>query len=318
MSQITVLTRNIQIKYLASKFSKASFYSTILWIINILYPWMIVYHSDGLWRRVELYWEQPDVHFRFEIISLIHVSNSSVPGGKLFWTSCNQCNSRIDQRMIRVPSITNFENDLDEDGKYDEFHMNLRIPVEKNEDITGVQLFLFFNYKLQEKVNFQMDSLIYLEKWTNVPASSITFLGDIKFNQKEPLSAKNFPPKFLNFHGEIEEKLDLSKVNEILTHYHRKRSYSTTLSPSSLRLVNYANDPTDDDFQINVQLKYVNDLFQYTPSIWFMVKWAWIQYFSVFIVAYLIVRRIKVWIFDNRLADTLVVMENYAHKYVSF
>lgn len=175
MAQLTVFKKCIRVRYQASRLSKASVINSVLWLINIVYPWAIVYYSDGLWRRVETYWEQPTIRFRYKTITALNLANSSVPGDRIVWSSCTRCNKVLNQGMIRVPLITvswrwcsaidhkplfiqNYEVDEDLDGKFDKLKINIKVPLETGEHVNNVQVFLFFDYYLQVRLELSWEA----------------------------------------------------------------------------------------------------------------------------------------------------------------
>lgn len=85
---------------------------------------------------------------------------------------------------------------------------------------------------------------------------------------------------------------------------------STILGGNSFSL--WTENELDDgeNFEVKIHLNYVENLIQYRPSHWFMYKWAWIQYFSVFVIFYWLTKRMRCFIMENNLVETIKFDEN--------
>uniref|UniRef100_T1K6L4 Transmembrane protein 231 n=1 Tax=Tetranychus urticae TaxID=32264 RepID=T1K6L4_TETUR len=187
MSLITLFSRPLIVHYKSSKISQATLFTIITWIINILYPWIIVYQTDGLWKKVDYFWEKPQVNFKYDLIMMAKLKNTSISSNQIIWSSFPQLNNQLDQKKIRIPFISNYESDLNNDDVYDQLDMKLVLPTEKTEKISSIKLILFFTYQLKVNMNLKMDSQLILESFTDEPPSKLSIIGDLKFLQKVPL-----------------------------------------------------------------------------------------------------------------------------------
>lgn len=79
---------------------------------------------------------------------------------------------------------------------------------------------------------------------------------------------------------------------------------STFLGPNSVTIWT-ESEPNEGSYEIDIQLNYCKIAIQYSPSDWFMYKWAWIQYFSVFIIFYWLIKQTRSFIFENNLVETI-------------
>ncbi|XP_053200958.1 transmembrane protein 231-like [Panonychus citri] len=314
MSLITLFSRPLIVNYKSSILSQATLFTLISWIINILYPWIIVYQTDGLWKKVDYFWEKPEIHFKYDCIMLIKLRNmTTIPSDQIVWTSFPQFNNQLDQKMIRVPFITNHEDDLDLDGNYDKLTMQLVLPLEEKEKISSIKLILFFTYELKVNIDLKMDSQIILESFTDNQASKLSIVGDIKFNQKLPLPNHKLLFKS-NSIFDYTDSNDLiqSSIDKMLT-ASQSQIFSTSMKSNSLYLWTDGSNRGENKFTIDVNLNYSDDLFHYTPGFWNTIKWAWIQYFSIYIVVYWIIQKIRLFVFHNQITSTMVITETKSH-----
>lgn len=65
----------------------------------------------------------------------------------------------------------------------------------------------------------------------------------------------------------------------------------------------YTSNSFDDQshFTLKVDVRYPEDAIYYRPGFWQIIKWAWIQYFAIYIVFAWFMRKIEKYIFENRL-----------------
>ena len=61
----------------------------------------------------------------------------------------------------------------------------------------------------------------------------------------------------------------------------------------------------DESFVIDIHIKYPEQFLIYKPGFWEVIKWAWIQYISLFLIIYLIARKIKAYLFQNNLVFSI-------------
>lgn len=58
---------------------------------------------------------------------------------------------------------------------------------------------------------------------------------------------------------------------------------------------------------IRADIEYVEQNFTYQTKFWQLLKWAWIQYFSIMILFVFISRKIKKFLFQNRILQTIKI-----------
>lgn len=93
--------------------------------------------------RTATYREQPDIHFKHE---LILVANTAA-GGQLGWSTFRPVNSFLVDN-VRIPVITSREEDINRDGLLDSLDMEIKMPLQQGEEIVSVSLILLFDVKL--------------------------------------------------------------------------------------------------------------------------------------------------------------------------
>ena len=132
------------------------------------------YHTfflfSGFWQKIDYYREQPEVHFKHELLVLMQTDD---PRGSIGWSSYKNYNeflgdntriplikvSFYPNQIIYKPKSTivlsqSSETDWNRDGKLDSLSLKLEMPLRADENVYSVDLFLFFDVKLHVSYNF--------------------------------------------------------------------------------------------------------------------------------------------------------------------
>lgn len=117
-----------------------------------------------------------------------------------------------------------------------------------------------------------------------------------RFTQKKPVDYRTaeslFSSSFL---------AETSSLKDLLISY-SQRNYSTTL----MNQYNFWTSGRDEDepFFITLRIAIPESSVVYRPGFWQVVKWAWIQYLSIFIVFLHVNHILQEYIFSNQLVPT--------------
>jgi transmembrane protein 231 len=103
MAFYTLFTNPISVSYKAKLFSQSSLFYFICTIANLILPLIIIYRSDGLWRKIETFREQADVNFKHQLIVSLDLKDSM--NGNTFWSSFPLLNNAHHSQQIRVPHV---------------------------------------------------------------------------------------------------------------------------------------------------------------------------------------------------------------------
>ncbi|KAK2085472.1 hypothetical protein P7K49_036772 [Saguinus oedipus] len=88
------------------------------------------------------------------------------------------------------------EEDKNQDGKTDMLHFKLELPLQSTEHVLGVQLILTFSYQLHRMSTFVMQSMAFLQSSFAVPGSQLYVNGDLRLQQKQPLSCGGLDARY--------------------------------------------------------------------------------------------------------------------------
>nr|XP_011755785.1 transmembrane protein 231 isoform X3 [Macaca nemestrina] len=251
MALYDLFSHPVERSYRAGLCSKAALFLLLAAALTYIPPLLVAFRSHGFWLKRSSYEEQPTVRFQHQVLLVALLGPES--GGFLAWSTFPAFN-RLQGDRLRVPLVSTREEDRNQDGKMDMLHFKLELPLQSTEHILGVQLILTFSYQLHRMVTLVMQSMAFLQSSFPVPGSQLYVNGDLRLQQKQPLSC-----------GGLDARYNVSVINGTspfaydydLTHIvaaYQERNVTTILNdPNPIWLVGRAADAP---FVINAIIRY--------------------------------------------------------------
>ncbi|XP_007670419.2 transmembrane protein 231 [Ornithorhynchus anatinus] len=288
--------------YRAGLGSKAALFLLLAAALTYLPPLLLAFRTHGFWLKRSSYEEQPTVRFQHQVLFVALLGPA--PGGFLAWSTFPTFN-RLQGASLRVPLVSTREEDKNQDGKMDLLHFKMELPLQASEQVLGVQLILTFSYQLHRMSTFVMQSMAFLQSFFPVPGAQLYVNGDLKLQQKQPLSHRGLDVRYnvpvINGTSPFARDFDLTNIAAA----YQERNVTTILSdPNPIWLVGRAADAP---FVINAIIRYPVEVISYQPGFWEMIKFAWIQYISILLVFLWVFERIKIFVFQNQVVTTVPV-----------
>ncbi|CAD5110960.1 DgyrCDS314 [Dimorphilus gyrociliatus] len=140
------------------------------------------------------------------------------------------------------------------DGKKDETRLLLEIPLLGDENVKGIDMLVFFEYKLYTYQRLTMECMAHVSRFSPFTGSELTTVGDLKFKQRFPIGYKGtnnvYNKSIINSTSLLSESYDLSTI---FANY-AKRNFSTTFSDEYA--VWKKGKPINDRFVVDATIKY--------------------------------------------------------------
>ncbi|XP_050569273.1 transmembrane protein 231 isoform X2 [Cygnus atratus] len=188
------------------------------------------------------------------------------------------------------------EEDKNQDGKMDQLHFKLELPLQPTEHVVGVQLILIFSYQLYRMSTLVMQSMAFLQFFSPVPGSQLYMNGDLKLNQRQLLNHCGLDTRYnvsvVNGTSPFAADYDLTNIIA---------AYRDRNDPNPVWMTGRA---ADTPFIINATIRYPEEVILYQPGFWEIIKFAWIQYVSILLIFLWVFGWIKMFVFQNQVFTT--------------
>ncbi|XP_051024871.1 transmembrane protein 231 isoform X2 [Acomys russatus] len=302
MALYQLFSHPVERGYRAGLCSKAALFLLLTTALTYIPPLLVAFRSHGFWLKRSSYVEQPNVRFQHQVLLVALLGPE--PGAFLAWSTFPTFN-RLQGVHLRVPLVSSREEDRNQDGKMDVLHFKLELPLQSTEHVLGVQLILTFSYQLHRMSTFMMQSMAFLQSSFAVPGSQLYVNGDLRLQQKQPLSYRGLDVRYnvsvINGTSPFAHDYDLTHIVAA----YEERNVTTVLSdPNPIWLVGRAAEAP---FVINAVIRYPVEVISYQPGFWEMIKFAWIQYVSILLIFLWVFERIKTFVFQNQVVTSIPV-----------
>ena len=178
----TVWSSPVSHLYTTSLVSRATIFHIVMTTLTLVPPLLMAYRSQGFWMRTATYREQPDIHFRHELVLVADTASGSQVG----WSTFTAVNTFLVDK-VRIPAITSREEDTNRDGLLDRLDIQVKMPVQPGEEVVRVSLLLVFHAELTKFSLVTMEGLASVEAggW---PGSGLEVTADLGIRLTQPLS----------------------------------------------------------------------------------------------------------------------------------
>ncbi|XP_059008602.1 transmembrane protein 231 isoform X2 [Mustela lutreola] len=278
MALYELFSHPVERGYRAGLCSKAALFLLLAAALTYIPPLLVAFRSHGFWLKRSSYEEQPTVRFQHQVLLVALLGPEC--GGFLAWSTFPAFN-RLQGDHLRVPLVSTREEDRNQDGKMDMLHFKLELPLQSTEQVLGVQLILTFSYQLHRMSTFVMQSMVFLQSSFAVPGSQLYVHGDLRLQQKQPLSC-----------GGLDVRYNVSVINGTSPF-----AYDYDLTHIVAAYQERNENTICDSLTV----------YTYLPGFWEIIKFAWVQYVSILLIFLWVFERIKRFVFQNQVVTTIPV-----------
>ncbi|VDM96552.1 unnamed protein product [Thelazia callipaeda] len=219
---------------------------------------------------------------------------------------------------IREPSHFGKKRKIHKSTRF-QIELNVTFPLTDKDRIHGVFFIFFFDYKLDYRSRFSMEAAIIDDLERIFPSSSLTVSGELWLDQMIPFWSSGFDSD----HGGLlinESSLDLIQYNPtIIASRHSLKNFTTTLKRHFIfhgqqdirrKFVTWTPRQADSShFVLHLSIRISEQQLVYQTGLLELFKWAWIQYFAFFVVVNFFVHKVRRFLFENHLLDTIIKTE---------
>ena len=305
--------------YFSKLFSLSSLIAFIFLLAAILFPLFAGYATEDFWLRLKEYPIQPIVnyteHYMLYITNFDNDSNvenyfdSSDPNlnekfkeictnGAIIDYDLNNC-KEISSDTYFFPSVLN----TDSDSKADKLQVIYTINNfdNFNKPYLDLKLMFFVKYALNKKVKLIMTPMIYVNiplivDIYNLKGRKIKLIGEIKLNQKSPIATYTITNRAYDYENQQDDEHknpfiinDYEKEKtpfDFLQYYNKYKNMNLTVKYDYEMEEEITDDKTL-ELDIEMIVPKLQNVF-YIQGIFETIKYAWMQYFYIFLPIYIV------------------------------
>jgi len=255
-------------------------------------------------------YEQPKVNYRYQSIIQLHGTSNGAPLN-IFYSTSPTIN-KLNAARLRIPLFQSAELDDNRDGYTDRIEIGIQMPLAPTESVLGFTALVYCNVQLDSKARYLFDAAAYANYESMAAMEQLDLDGDLIFRQTWPLVVKG------GFRAPYESdpllelttgtSADTASISSVMRRYNA-RNYTMVYTP------NYANVqrraswvPTDHSsvpyFNASMVIRVPFQPVRFTPPVSTVLKNAWIQYISFFIVVAFCLFRLNSFVFGHKLLHT--------------
>ena len=283
--------------------SLSTFIGFIFLILALLIPLFAAFSSEDFWLRLKEYLEEPKVEYSGDYMLYI----TTLENPKTFFSSSNtELNDNFNQICtndlnncelleIQTPSV-----------EYDEIRNKIMVTYEINKDDinnsnkTDIKLILFLKYRLMKQVKVLMTPMVYL----NIPVfnsggKEIILNGELELVQKSPIVSTTITSQIYNYENDVfllDQKL--YSPFDMLYFYNKYKNLNYTLKYNYETIERSAEGSLK--IKIEMNIPKLQKVF-YIQSVFEAIKYAWMQYFYIFLPIYIILYMIYKYIIESNI-----------------
>ena len=291
--------------------SLSTFIGIILLILAIFIPLIAAYASEDFWLRLKEYMEQPIVEFSNHYMLYVTSNVASKNVKTFFYSSNGKLNEKyenISNNELNIgfsledkAQISSSSFDDDNDGIDD--RIIVKYETSENEiincDKKDIKLIFFLKYRLMKQVKLLMTPMIYVD----IPiigkgGKQIDLNGDIELIQKSQIVSTTITSQIYNYENPLYVNERLYSPFDMLYFYNKYKNLNYTLKYNYEKIEKNLNERLIVNIEMNIpKLQRV----LYIQSVFEAIKYAWMQYFYIFIPIYLILYSIYKFIIESNI-----------------
>ena len=287
-------------------------------VLAILIPLFAAFSSEDFWLRLKEYLEQPKIDFTNDYILYVSTFDSNNNPINTFFDSSDKTlndminkigNYNLNSNLNLISredkaSISKYSYDDDNDGIND--RLIIRYETNKEEIITNnnnidVKLIFFVNYRLTKEVKLLMTPMIYVDIPIINGAKEINLSGDLELVQKSPIVSTTVTSQIYNKKKPLTVDEKLNSPLDLLNIYNEYKNMNYTLKYNYEKIEKRSNNKLIINIEMNIpKLQRVF----YIQSVFEAIKYAWMQYFYIFLPIYIILYMIYKFIIESNIFYT--------------
>ncbi|KAJ1560688.1 hypothetical protein HK405_006249 [Cladochytrium tenue] len=304
---LTLLAQPLQQRrFRAPACSRAALLAAILAAAAVVTPFLAAYASHSLWLRENYFREQPTVTFlRSAMLFLTGQATTDGSAVSLFYSTDADLNVLFDAAVQVVPAIKSAEVDVNKDGRPDYLQFSVSVALPDTYDIHHTEARLL------------MQTMAFVDTASALPVSALDVDGELRLEQRVLLragvDAATYDQPVVNYTAEavmpaLTGAWGTAPLawSRILQDY-QERNFRTRLDHAPVSWTYFRG--RGQALEIRGKVRYVEERVGYRPGAAEVLKFGWVQYLSLFLVAAAAARTLFTFCVAAQLVPTHVVVD---------
>ncbi len=266
-------------------------------IVVVVLPFLLSFATNRFWTKTSSYFEQPLVKFD----GGVYLGLVTTAGTKHF-CSVRRVNQLFAGQWL-APIIESTNEDADNDGLYDTLTFRAKVPVSTS-TIRQVNILVGVTYELLDIGKSEIYSGVFASVSSAYGISSVKMVGDLSLSQRDPLHPSR-ARRQLYASESLFSQLEGSTFME-LQDSHSSRNQSVVFNQIPV-VMSYGNDT---QLEIEMTMEVPKQRVVYQPEMLEVLKFAWLQYMSLFLPVYYIIYHWLMWVLYHHGVITAKVVED--------
>ena len=328
MKQVLVHSEPLTRQYYAPRLSFTYPFIILANLFALIVPFYFCTSTDaGIWMTNGSYREQPDVKFLYKFMMVLEATSASSGGRtkEIFVSTMDSLNVHRPE-SYRMANVKFHEHDDDLDGKFDSFTLEADVPLTGDEQIHAMQAVLFFDYRMQARVKFDMESVAYTSFESGLPLSGYDTRGSLELRQTNPLGIRGYfselyseETPLVDTTAEAATRTSESNIASLIEKYRERNVAADYVEryPIKSRATDSEENGT---FHLKMKVHIPEQDVSYIPTLVEVLKDGWIKYLSVVVLFWLMLERVKRFLFREKLLPSKISLPRdfkngmYVHK----
>ena len=306
-------------RHFANMCSETGAFCVIQGFVLIFLPLIIAFSTAQFWTTDVLTYSQPRVQYAYTMMTEFYGTDSTgLP--LLLTSSTSSFLSAASSRSLRQAVFQSAHYDDNKDGTADRFEVSVQLPLRSGESVTGLRWGIFFNTQLYDQVRYSFDSLAYCTYEGSTALRSVAIDGDFVVRQSDSLKSKGGTRTVSDtlLPTVLTRAVDAHSLSlaDILSRY-QARNLSMAFVPHSSSAVTalpHVMDTSPLYIRAAATVRVPVQTLRYVPPASQVLKQAWIQYVSFFLVVWFLLARLNSFVFSHRLLRSFAVTDIVVDK----
>lgn len=325
MAVIEVHRLPVYKRHYANIFSETGIYCVLQGFLLIFLPLIIAWNSGGgsqFWDTNRFTYSQPKVYYTYTILAEYRGYGGSNNSFTLS-SSTSSILASLQGNNVRQTVFQSAQFDNNDDGVIDRFEFGNQLPLSPDERITGASWLIFFQVYLYDQIRYSFDALAVISFDDSVPLSEVNLEGSLTLRQSEQLLSKGGTytpyldsPLLPNSYTRMVSAKQVSMSN-ILNSY-GSRNLTMLYTSEVISTNTYPDRPllnaASNSLNVSITIKIPQQPIRYSPPASELLKNAWIQYLSFFLVVWFLLFHLNTFLFSHNLVRSYALTDAIKDK----